>query len=204
MVATSSADLLPEPGALEALLAPFADPEIGMTGCRVIPVDDRSTFMGFATHLLWDLHHQVNLESFKGGEMIAFRKVFGRLPPDTAVDEASIEPVIIGQGYQVCYAPDAIVLNKGPDTVDDFLLQRRRIYAGHLTERDRLGYEVSTMNGRRILRLLLRSLDWRPKQFVWTWRVVALEILGRYLGWRDFRAHRDHHIWEVAETTKNL
>lgn len=204
VVVLSSADLLPKVTALEALLAPFVDPEVGMTSCRPVPVNDPHTFMGFAAHLLWNLHHQINLVSFKAGEMTAFRKIFQRIPYDTAVDEASVEPVIRGQGYQVRYVPEAVVYNKGPDTVADFLRQRRRIYAGHLAVRDTLGYAVSTMSGFRVLGLLLRNLDWRPKQFVWTWRVVALEMLGRYLGWRDYRMKRDHSIWEIAETTKEL
>ena len=62
---------------LERLVAPFADPEVGMTACRPVPVNDPATFMGFAAHLLWDLHHDINAAGgFKAGEMIAFRKVF--------------------------------------------------------------------------------------------------------------------------------
>ena len=100
----SSADLLPGEDSLEQLVAPFADPEIGMTACRPMPVNDPATFMGFAAHLLWELHHQMNVSGgFKAGEMIAFRKVFARIPPHTAVDEASVEPLIRGQGYAVSY-----------------------------------------------------------------------------------------------------
>ncbi len=168
VVVLSSADLLPEVTAIEALVAPFEDPEIGMTSCRPVPVNDPDTFMGFAGHLLWELHHQINLVSFKAGEMTAFRRIFERIPYDTAVDEASVEPVIRGQGYQVRYVPEAVVYNKGPETVEDFLRQRRRIYAGHLAVRDGLGYAVSTMSGWRVMRLLLRNLDIRPRQLVWT------------------------------------
>ncbi len=82
----SSADLLPAEEAIEQLVRPFADPEIGLTASRPVPVNDPATFMGFAAHLLWDLHHQMNLRGFKAGEMIAFRKVFERIPPHTAVD----------------------------------------------------------------------------------------------------------------------
>ena len=175
-----------------------------MTACRPEPVNDPATFMGFAAHLLWDLHHQMNLEGFKAGEMIAFRKVFTRIPPHTAVDEASVEPLIRGQGYGVRYVPDAIVYNKGPETVDDFLRQRRRIYAGHLEMQAALGYSVSTMSGGKIAGLLLRHLDWRPRQLWWTARVVALEVYGRYLGRQDYRARRSHTVWEIAATTKEL
>ena len=200
----SSADLQPAPDALELLVSPFADPELGITACRPEPVNDPNTFMGFAAHLLWDLHHQMNLRGFKAGEMIAFRKVFNRIPQYTAVDEASIEPLIRGQGYLVRYVPEAIVYNKGPETTADFLRQRRRIYAGHLQLQQILGYSVSTMSGLTVLSLLLRSLDWRPKQFFWTWGVVALEMTGRFLGWLDFKKERDHTVWEIATTTKEL
>ncbi len=201
----SSGDLQPAPATLEALAAPFIDPEVGLTASHPQPVNDPDTFMGFAAHLLWHLHHEMNLHgAFKAGEMIAFRRVFARIPFHTAVDEASVEPLVRGQGYQVRYLPAAIVYNKGPENVSDFLRQRRRIYAGHLALQRDLGYAVSTMSGGKVLRLLLRSLDWRPKQFVWTWAVVALEGYGRFLGWRDFKTKRNHTIWEIATSTKEL
>lgn len=199
-----SADLLPEPEAIERLVAPFADPELGMTSSRPVPVNDASQFMGYAAHMLWGLHHAINMKSFKAGEMIAIRKIFERIPYHTAVDEASMEPVIRGQGYQAQYVPSAIVYNKGPETLADFLRQRRRIYAGHLAVRDTLGYNVSTMSGRKILVTLLQNLDWRPKQFVWTWSIVGLEVYGRVLGLRDYKKRRDHAVWEMATTTKQL
>ena len=204
VVVCCSADVIPEPDAIEKILGPFADPEVGMTTSHPMPVNDPETFMGFAAHLLWGLHHKLNQRGFKAGEMIAFRKIFERIPFQTAVDEASVEPVIRGQGYQAVYVGSAIVHNKGPETLKDFLSQRRRIYAGHLAVRDTLGYSVNTMNGIRILGLVLRGLDWRPRHFVWAWAVAALEVYGRFLGRRDYKQQRDHTVWEIAKTTKQL
>ena len=197
-----SADLLPAPDTIEQLVAPFVDPELAMTTCRPVPVNDKNRFMGFAAHMLWDLHHQINLIDFKAGELIAFRKVFVRIPYRSAVDEASIESVIRGQGYSVRYVGTAATYNKGPDTIRDFLKQRRRIYAGHLVLRDAVGYRVCTLSGMRILILLLRHLDWKPRAFIWTWAVVALEVYGRLLGRLDYMRRRDHSIWDIARTTK--
>ncbi len=199
-----SADLLPDWNAIERLVAPFADPEVGLTACRPVPVNVPDTFMGFAAQMLWGLHHQVNLSGFKAGEMIAFRKVFARIPPHTAVDEASVEPLILGQGFAARYVPEAVVYNKGPETTADFLRQRRRIYAGHLELRDRLGYAVSTLSGAKLARLLPGQLQWRPRPLLWAVGVVALESYGRYLGWRDYRARRSHTVWEMAATTKEV
>jgi poly-beta-1,6-N-acetyl-D-glucosamine synthase len=204
IIVLCSADLLPDADALERLVAPFADPEIGMTTSHPVPVNDANRFMGFAAHMLWGLHHAINLNCFKSGEMIAFRKIFERIPYHTAVDEASIEPVVRGQGYGVRYVGDAVVRNKGPETMNDFLRQRRRIYAGHLAVRDTLGYTVSTMSASKIFGVMLRNLDWRPKQFVWTWSVVAVEAYGRLLGIRDYKKRRNHAVWEIATSTKQL
>ncbi len=200
-----SADLQPSLDAVEQLIAPFADPEVAMTGCHPVPVNNPNSFMGFAVHLQWRLHHELNMAGgFKGGEMVGFRRVFARIPYHTAVDEASVEPIVRGQGYKVQYCPQAIVYNKGPETVADFIRQRRRIYAGHLDLANLLGYKVSTMSGGKIVTLLLKNLDWRPKQLLWAVGVVALESYGRYLGRRDYKNKRNHTVWEIATTTKQL
>ncbi len=199
-----SADLIPGEGTLDRVIAPFAEAEVAMTTCRPVPVNDPRTFMGFAAHLLWNLHHQINLRSFKAGELIAFRKIFDRIPRRSAVDEASIESVIRSQGYGTRYVGDAVTYNKGPETLKDFLSQRRRIYAGHLAIRELVGYQVSTMKGSAILGLVLRNLDWRPRTFCWTWAVAALEAYGRFLGRRDYRRRQDHAVWTIARTTKAL
>ena len=204
VVVLCSADLLLEPNTIEELVAPFADPAVGITTGRPVPVNGSETFMGFTAHLMWSLHHRINLRRFKAGEVVAFRKIFERIPRRTSVDEASIEPLIRGQGYEARYVPAAVVYNKGPLTVDDFLRQRRRIYAGHLEMRGALGYNVSTMSSAKILQIFWRNLDWHPRPFLWSWAVAALEVYGRFLGKRDYKNRRDHSVWEMATSTKDL
>lgn len=48
------------------------------------------------------------------------------------MDEAFVEAIVVERGMRVQYAPDAIVYNTGPDTIKDFVKQRRRNHAGHL------------------------------------------------------------------------
>jgi biofilm PGA synthesis N-glycosyltransferase PgaC len=205
VIVLHNADTLSEPTTIEALVCPLADPEVGMVGGRPVPINPPTTFMGFGVQLLWELHHQISLRRPKMGELIAFRNVFRQIPSDSAVDEASIEPLIIGQGLRILYAPEAIIRNKGPETVRDFLKQRRRIFAGHLYVKDLVGYQVSTIKGLPIAWLYIRNikLDWR--YFVWGPAVIALEILGRFWGAYDYRIwKRKPFVWPVAETTKDL
>ena len=205
IVVMESADTMPEPTTIQRLLEPFADPEIGMTGGHPTPINDPNTFMGFATHLMWELHHQIALRRPKLGELVAFRRIFHRIPVRSAVDEVSIEAAIRSQGYHLCYVPEAIVHNCGPQTVSDFLRQRRRIYAGHLKVRQGQGYEVSTMSGFRILLTLLRTWRWGWRHVLWIPAVMGLEVYGRFLGWVDYRfKKRDHAVWDMALTTKGI
>jgi len=200
-----SADTIPEKDTLEKLVQPLRDPKVGMTGAHPVPTNDPKTFMGFAAHLLWNLHHHISLKNPKMGEMVAFRKVISEIPQDTAVDEASIEVTVKKLGYQVKYAPEVIVRNRGPENVRDFLKQRRRIQAGHLELQKKEGYKVSTTNPGKILAALFRnfSLDWRF--VIFTPLVITLEIWGRILGWYDWRfKKKKHSIWEIAESTKKL
>jgi poly-beta-1,6-N-acetyl-D-glucosamine synthase len=204
VIVLESADTLPVPHAIESLVSPFEDPRIGMVGGRPVPTNSINNFMGFGVRLLWDLHHQVSLIKPKMGELIAFRNIFRQIPYESAVDEASIEPLIIGQGLGLAYAPSAVVLNKGPMTVGDFIKQRRRIFAGHLYVRDTLGYKVSTMNGLRILYLYIMNMkrDWR--YFTWGPAIIFLEVFVRWLATYDYVIlKRKPYTWAIAESTKD-
>lgn len=201
-----SGDTLPREGTLEALLAPFAtDPTIGMTGAHVVPVNGHGTFVGGAVQTLWRLHHRLASESPKMGELIAFRNVVMGIADDSAVDEVSIESAVVAKGLRLRYAPDAIVLNKGPETVSDFLKQRRRIHAGHLAVVRQAGYAPSTMKVGRVARHFLADMITSPGQIPVSLGAAGLEALGRTLGaWDFYVAGRSHTVWEIAVTTKDV
>src|SRR5579863_1304036 len=120
----SGADMIYAPQTVAAITAPFDDPDIGMVGAHPIPLNRPDTFVGFAVHLLWRLHHEVSLIQPKMGELIAFRNVFRGLDPQTLADEVQVEHGIRSVGYKVAYAPDAIVYNRGPERLSEFIAQR--------------------------------------------------------------------------------
>ena len=121
-----SGDTLPHEDAVESLVRMFRDPAVGMTGAQKMAVNTPDHIVGLLSYLRLRMEHQLCLEIPRLGEMIAFRKVFDRLPPDVAMDEAFVEALVIKRGMQVRYAPDAVVYNMGPETVSDFVKQRRR------------------------------------------------------------------------------
>jgi hypothetical protein len=43
-----------------------------------------------------------------------------------------------------------------------------------------------------------------PKQVMWTLGTVILEGYARLQGYYDYRRKRDHHIWQMVDSTKGL
>jgi len=201
------ADVIPEATALEHLCSPFRDPATGMVGGRPVPLNDPATFMGHAVHLLWCLHDHLARVNQKLGEVIAFRNVISSIPVESPVDELSIQALISQLGYRLVYEPTCVVHNKGPVTVGDFLKQRRRIYAGHLQVRNQQHYESSTMKVGSIASQLNACREIAlssPKRQIWTLGTIALEGCARMLGYYDYLRKREHHIWQMADSTKEL
>jgi len=200
-----SADTIPNEDCLDLLIAPFEDPHIGMTGAHPIPVNRRDNFIGFAVNLMWSLHHKIALMTPKLGELVAFRKFVAQIPKDTAVDEASIEAIVREAGFNLCYVPGAVVKNKGPETVRDFLKQRRRIAAGHQNLARTQSYRVSTSSPLKILSILIREHSWGVKNTIWTMGAIGLEMIGRGLGYYDlYMKKKNPFVWDVARSTKDL
>jgi cellulose synthase/poly-beta-1,6-N-acetylglucosamine synthase-like glycosyltransferase len=201
-----SADTLPRTDVVEKLTAPFLDKKVGMTAGHPIPINSRNTFMGYISHMLWHFHHVVALMQPKCGEMIAFRKIFSKIPDDVCVDEAWIEHEISKRGYKIMYVPDAIVYNKGPETISDFFKQRRRISYGHIDLKHRTNYKVSSLNISLLLKATFKAFKFKGvKEFIWFISAILLEIFGRFCGYVDYYLFKkQHNIWSIAISTKNL
>jgi len=205
IIVLESADTVPAKGAVEKLVLALKNPEVGLVGGRPIPCNKPNDLIGFAVNLQWKLHHLISLKRPKAGEMVAFKKIFKRIHPKSAVDEAIVECLVATQGYRISYEPKAVVYNKGPETVRDFLRQRRRIYAGHLATKRYYGYAVSTFDGLAIFPYLLKVFELNWRFFVFTPIVIFLEFIGRTTGWLDYHFKiRDHAIWKIAKSTKEL
>jgi biofilm PGA synthesis N-glycosyltransferase PgaC len=210
IVVIINADVLPEDTCIERLVAPFADPSVGITGGRPVAINSMDDLPGFAAHLLWEMHHQISLAEPKMGELIAYRK-FPELKilPDTVDDEGIVEELVHRKGMHKVYVPDAVLYLRGPTTARDFVKRRRNIYAGHLQLRSRTSYTPSTFNtlalARKLWKPIVRMTGGNPLRLLRVTLVVMLEIWARILGAYDFYvAKRDHRIWEPAETSKEM
>lgn len=200
-----SADTLPRSDTIEKLVRPFENPRIGMTGAQKVAANTPDHIIGYFSHLRLKLEHSLCLEIPRLGELIAFRKLLDAIPPDVSMDEAFVEAIVIRRGLEVRYAPDAIVFSMGPQTVSDFVRQRRRNHAGHLHLRHKYGYRVSSLHTGRVLRLALEEI-WGAIRLIYVLCVLAtIEFYARLLGsWDYYLRRRRHEVWDIATTTKRI
>ena len=200
-----SGDTLPRADSIENLVKLFEDPKVGMTGAQKIPVNVPEHVVGYMSHLRLQMEHQLCLEIPRLGELIAFRKVFNQLPPDVAMDEAFVEALVIQRGLEVRYAPDAVVYNMGPETLGEFIMQRRRNYAGHLHLVRKYGYRVSSLETERVLRIAMDEVGKAIRLIVTLASLALVEAFARLLGTYDYYVKGDKQVvWNIAWTTKKV
>jgi cellulose synthase/poly-beta-1,6-N-acetylglucosamine synthase-like glycosyltransferase len=212
--------------------APAAAQPVGLAGAHPVPTNSAKTFIGFCVKTMWEMHHQIALKSPKCGELIAFRRalpaepatpaivpglssapgtelkpgtpILTDIPAESAVDEASIEAEILKHNLKIIYVPEAIVYNKGPETVREFIAQRRRIAAGHIWLQKNFQHKISTNNKLSVISLTLSRFSLNPKNDLRLIGMMFLEITAKLLGSYDFYFKKSRHtIWERIGTTKN-
>ena len=203
LIVLISADVLPSKHMINKLLEPFHESKVGMVGCRVSPVNGHDSTCGNIVRFIWSLHDIAADVEPKFGEAVAFRRdLVERLEPNIIADEAFIEMKVRQAGYGLRYAPDALVFNRGPETLFELLEQRKRVYAGHLQLRMKYGYSVSTLKTKNLVRILLMGRERSEPKYVAA--AVMIEMLARALGLCSYLAGRSTHVWRMLKSTKRL
>lgn len=208
VIVVSSADIFVAPDVVEKIVRCLEDnPSVGMVGARPVPDNAKDGLVSQMVHVLWELHHQIALESPKMGELIAFRAdLVDHVSELSVVDEASVEDIVRSRGFDLAYVADAVVTNHGPERLDEYFEQRRRIARGHYWLDFAFGYQVATMDRGKLLKAtldVLRSQDAAGKKALAA--AIAVEIGARAAGFVDARIiGGKRRTWRALSSTKTL
>lgn len=190
---------------LYSLVSPFFNEKVGMVGGHPVPTNDKKDKVGFATHVLWTMHHHLALVYPKIGELVAFRDIGTRLPTDQQSDEDIIRMNLENAGYDCIYAPDAIVLNRGPETEEDFLKQRIRVNIGEVNMKRKFDYDIPSWNKKYLMKAVIgtvKDLGFHPFKLLYA---VRLEMKARKTAEEHIDSgNADMNIWDQVATTKKL
>jgi len=136
----SDANNLYSRDALLELVAPFADPTVGVVTGRKAIADDTGRPLDETESLYWRYESQIKAwENATGsvtgvaGEILAFRRAaYPELRAGTLNEDFVQAMTAAGQGWRVAYAPRAISLERASATIEDEALRRARLVTGRL------------------------------------------------------------------------
>jgi cellulose synthase/poly-beta-1,6-N-acetylglucosamine synthase-like glycosyltransferase len=190
---------------LSNLIKPFSDPKVGIVGGHPVPTNGKDSFAGFASHMLWAMHHHVSEVHPKIGELVAFRDIGTRLPVRTQSDEDILRMKLEEAGYTGVYAADAVIRNRGPETVADFIKQRTRVNIGERYMKRDYGYEIPTWKGSLLVGAMfgaVKDMGFHPVKMSMT---AAMEAYSRLKASAYVMSDKgDMNVWDPVSTTKKL
>jgi len=204
LVALVGGDVVLKHHTLDRLTTHFQDKTVGMVGARIIPVNDKHSFWGFAHHTIWNLHDQVARRHPRLGEVTVWRRVFDQLPAATICDEATIETFILRAGLRLVYEPKAIAYNRGPEKFSEYLSRRRSIHLGHLQIQKQWNQPVVSVQTRLLLPYFLHQIFSDRRHLIWYGGVLVLELIARVSATIDYYWGKGKRqvVWPVAESAK--
>lgn len=200
------ADNLPEEKAISALISKLKQEDLDAAGARPVPLNPKETLAGFFAHLLWNLHHLISLKSPKlSGELMAIKTgVVHGLPPAIINDDMYLQSLFEQRGLRLGYCHDAKVYLMGPNTLMDFIKQRRRVFVGHKQMESLTGKKVPTMRWPKWRQILKACPFTGFKGGAYALLFVAFQALALLLSRWDLYRNNLPYKWDMAKTTKTL
>ncbi len=201
-----SADTISTPRTIESICEPIVNSsEVGAVGGRPIPNGGRGFFLGFASRFIWHLHSRMSMKYPKLGEISAHRNVIESIPVDATSDDTFLEYAISQKGLKVSYAHDAVILNKGPETISEYIEQRTRWRGAQIRVQQDTGYISASARQGSVNFEVARYCLARPWTVPFVIPVCLLELYCLSKAKRMISRDQDSFVvWNSLESTKKL
>ena len=118
---------------INELLKHFEDEKVGAVTGRPVPIEPKTTMMGYWAHVLMDIAHKIRKKRDKNnqflfctGYLFAMRKGLVEKIPTSVLDDSYISQVIWQKGHKIKYEEKAIAFIKNPETFKDWIKQKKR------------------------------------------------------------------------------
>jgi cellulose synthase/poly-beta-1,6-N-acetylglucosamine synthase-like glycosyltransferase len=208
-------DVLISKGAVKELLKPLNNRDVGAVSGHPIPINKKDTMLGFWAHLLTEVGaHKRRLELQQkqafivcSGYLMAIRNsIIKSIPTESLADDAVISNLIYSKGYQIRYAPNALVNVKFPTTFSDWIKQKRRSAGGYSQLPKLLGIKDEMRSFTKESSKISWALNYPKtlKEFWWTFLLILARLYLWLLIFIDVNIKRKSlkETWIRIETTK--
>ncbi len=214
LIVFTDGDIYVSSNALESLLVPFEDPQVGAVTGRPLSTSPRNKMLGYWSRLLVEGAHQERMRRHQNkefllcsGYLFACRKsLIDQVPEDALAEDAVISHQIAQKGFQIRYTPEAEVYVKYPNSYSDWLQQKVRSAGGYAQSYIRnspfrmRSARLEAIRGSQIALGFAKS----PKEFLWTLLLFAGRLhLWLLIFWRVRVEKRPlTELWQPVQSTK--
>ncbi|MFX0134340.1 MAG: glycosyltransferase [Candidatus Hodarchaeota archaeon] len=202
------ADELVPNNSINELIKPFKIKEVGAVSGHPIALNNDKQLVGYASCVVWRLHdlYSINYDTKLSGELFAIRSNIIKQIPLVNCDDAMIEIMVVKNGYKIAYARNAKVYIMGPQTVNDFINQRKRVLVGHMQIKKLIGHTIKTMSFVINLKLILLYLKNKGilKHLPRVIFSLILEALAQILAFFSNFRGKYETIWKRIRSAKFL
>ncbi len=193
------ADIIVGKQAVSYLLSHFRSSKTGAVSARIVPYQVRTFFDKVVSFSRNALHLEKLKEQKKGifwslnGYLFALRKgIVKNIDPANLVEDALLGFLVRQKGYEVVYEPKAIVYEKAPQSLPDYINQKTRVRLGWLQMINKYSMEFCEKRNITHFQYLLKD------RFAWPY--LLLEIIIWTKAKIDFRSGRFH--WPHVASSK--
>jgi cellulose synthase/poly-beta-1,6-N-acetylglucosamine synthase-like glycosyltransferase len=209
-----SADVKPEPNCLTSLVTAMKDPIVGISCGRPEPVQRGRMLVKGIVRTLWGFHNwQLKKLNHAGllmhaSEVFCIRRgIVSKIPRGIVNDDAFLAVAARNSGYKIKYVTDSRVHVFGPQTIHDYIKQRRRIIVGNYQVRKATGkfsqyLFYSLLVRPRLTLSILTGYFARTNEMGYGIAAGLIEIIANMLAVWDVMRGRSYAIWSISATTK--
>jgi cellulose synthase/poly-beta-1,6-N-acetylglucosamine synthase-like glycosyltransferase len=208
----SDGDVYVSENSMQNLLKEFNNPKIGAVSGHPLSVNSKNNKLGYWSHLLTyiaDLRRKkalkINKKFYCSGYLYAIRKnLVNQIPETTLSDDGIISYMIHEKGYNISYSPEAKVYVKYPNTLKDWIKQKKRSAGGYnqiknWTKKEMRSFAKESMGIFQVLQY--------PKnltEFWWTFELILTRLYLWFLIFIDINLKNKsfEKIWVRIESTK--
>jgi cellulose synthase/poly-beta-1,6-N-acetylglucosamine synthase-like glycosyltransferase len=209
-----SADTMPDKRCFFRLVSAMQKPNVGLVCARPSPINNPKFLTGKLVQMLWSFHDQVFIQFSDEGhakhasEVFCIRRgIVNLIPKGTVNDDAYIALITKRKGWTISYEPKATVYIRGPETLQDYFRQRRRVIFGHYQVKKLTGespqYFTALIGSTSAVRNLLSVLSNKDQIFTLL-TFVLIECTSNLAATMDRLFKKSHSKWKIASTTKKV
>lgn len=203
-----NADNLPAKNSFTKMVKAISEKEnVVLVGARSVCVNKGTKILDYCNRFVWGLHHEMaRIKPKISGLVLVDKDVIDKIPIECAVDDAAMEAICQDKNKAMRYLPSARVYIRGPVTIKEYFLQRKRNHVGYIWIRNNYpNYKPSTFNMRKLPAKIVLLISKDPRNLIVLPLVAGIEVYSKLVAYYCFFVLKSNSVlWPKIHSSKGI